>query len=78
MRRIVGSAVLLAILLGFGDAREAAGEDPPAKAAPAPDAGEARAAWIAERWRLAGAGRRASRRSGGSWPRIAGATARGP
>ncbi len=57
MRRILGPAVWMATLLGVCAARDAAGEDPPARAAPAPDGGEARAAWIAERVALvAGAG----------------------
>ena len=57
MRWILSSMVLLATCVGLGVAREAAGEDPPAKAVPAPDAGEARAAWMAERVALvAGAG----------------------
>lgn len=49
MRRIVGSALLLAALIGGSPVRGASAEDPPPKSDAAPDAGEARAAWIAER-----------------------------
>lgn len=58
MRWIVRSAVVL-LFAGFASvaARPVGAEPPPAKAEPAPEAGEARAAWIAERVALvAGAG----------------------
>jgi len=50
MRTFVGPAVVLLLGLGVGSPVPSAAEDPPpAKSDAAPDGGEARAAWIAER-----------------------------